>query len=67
MSNVLAFPTAQLITEKQGNLFDETQIHAYAIRHPDRVTDMTNKLRLAARAALILHALMNDINTQLSS
>ncbi|MDX3976311.1 hypothetical protein [Shinella sp.] len=67
MSNVLAFPTAQLFTEAPGSALDAGQLHAYAKRHPDRIADMSAKLRLAAKAAVILHALMDDINVEIRS
>ncbi len=67
MSNVLAFPTAQLLIEGQGSVLDAVQFHAYAKRHPDRIADMSAKLRLAAKAAVILHALVDDINVEIRS
>lgn len=67
MSNVLAFPHARLIPKAQGSVFDEAQIQAYAERHPDRVAEMSAKLHLAVKAAVILHALMDDINAEIRS
>lgn len=70
MSNVIAFPDLRPIGENHARIFDELRILAYADRHsqqPERIAEMSNRLKLAAKTAELLYALIEDIKAEFNA
>jgi hypothetical protein len=67
MSNILAFPDLRAPLPAMATAFDEAQVLAFAARHPERVTDLAGKIRLASQVALLLVRLVDDINSEVAS
>ena len=67
MSNILAFPDLRAHLPAVATVFDEAQVRAFAERHPERITDLAGKMRLASQIALLLVRLVDDINSEVAS